>query len=67
MEKHGMPARSPVFTKQVLRNRINPKVYQTFSLILGVQDLLVNHDRLGFLRPTKDVVIDGKIVNKTKV
>lgn len=35
-----------------LNNRQNPKVYEAFSLILNSRELIVEHDRLGVLRPT---------------
>jgi hypothetical protein len=35
-----------------LNNRQNPKVYEAFSVIFGCQNLIVEHDRLGALRPT---------------
>jgi len=55
MAKHGMPSRPPVFSKPALRNRQNPNVHAVFSTILGTDDLLVNHDRYGLFRPTKNV------------
>ena len=36
-----------------LENRQNPRVAQAFSLILGTDDLWIDHDRLGVMRPTK--------------
>jgi len=35
-----------------LNNRQNPKVYEAFSTVLKNNDLIVEHDRLGVLRPT---------------
>lgn len=35
-----------------LNNRQNPKVYEAFSTVLNNQNLIVEHDRLGVLRPT---------------
>lgn len=35
-----------------LNNRQNPKVHKAFSTVLNCDDLIVEHDRLGALRPT---------------
>eukprot|EP01112_Ceratiomyxa_fruticulosa_P020568 TRINITY_DN703_c0_g2_i2.p1 TRINITY_DN703_c0_g2~~TRINITY_DN703_c0_g2_i2.p1 ORF type:complete len:238 (-),score=46.71 TRINITY_DN703_c0_g2_i2:58-771(-) len=35
-----------------MRNRTNPNVYNVFRTLLGEDDLLVNHDRACFFRPT---------------
>jgi hypothetical protein len=63
MKKHGMPTRHPVFTEAALNNRQNPNVHHAFATVLGTPKLLVSHDRYGFLRPTKNVNIDGRLVN----
>eukprot|EP00117_Sycon_ciliatum_P035389 scpid72172/ scgid26841/ len=43
----------PVFRKQVLQNRQNPKIYSAFATLMQRQDLLVNQGRLGMFRPTR--------------
>ena len=55
-----------VFTKQALLNRTNPKLHKACSILLNRSDLLVNHDRYGFFRPTKGVEVEenGKIIKK---
>src|SRR5437868_11484725 len=37
-----------------LNNRQNPMVYQAFSTVLKSKDLIVEHDRLGVLRPSEN-------------
>jgi ectoine hydroxylase-related dioxygenase (phytanoyl-CoA dioxygenase family) len=51
----GMYSRDPIFTKHTLMNRQNPKIHKAFSILYGTPDLLVNHDRVAFYRPTIDV------------
>jgi len=59
--EEGILGEPPVFTKQSLINRQNPKIYSVFSEITGKKELFVNHDRFGLFRPTKDVSFaDGK-------
>lgn len=52
IERYGSPQRDPVFLQSFLKNRQNPNVYKAFSLLLCTDDLLVNHDRCCFFRPT---------------
>jgi len=52
---HGMPDRSPAFTKSSLENRQNPLIYKVFSLLLQEPNLIVNHDRWCLFRPTKQI------------
>lgn len=54
IEKYGSFSRPPVFTKQFLNNRQNKNIYKIFSLLLKYDELVVNHDRGCFYRPTKD-------------
>ena len=35
--------------------RQNARLYLACSTVLGTDDILVNHDRFGLFRPTKDV------------
>jgi ectoine hydroxylase-related dioxygenase (phytanoyl-CoA dioxygenase family) len=53
IERYGSPHKPPIFAPQFLRNRQNPNVYRVFSLLLNEKNLLVNHDRCCFFRPTK--------------
>lgn len=51
-ESFGMSGKEPLFTPQILRNRQNEKVYQSFSTMLGTGKILSNHDRWAIYRPT---------------
>jgi len=63
MAEEGIVANPPTFTKQALRNRQNPRVYKVFAELYGRGDLLVNHDRYGLFRPTKNVNFRGNITD----
>ena len=63
LSNYGLPGKEPIFTKQLIKNRVNPKVHQAFQLLYDAQSpkknepkknepLLVNHDRFAFYRPT---------------
>lgn len=64
--KRGFPVlgKQPIFDRTLLINRCHPNVHRLFSLLYGREDLLCNHDRVGFFRPTKGIEIDGKIVDR---
>jgi len=64
MTKHGMISKAPVFTTAALQNRQNQKLHKLFSLLLGTDNILVNNDRYGFFRPTKQVPIGTNVVDK---
>ncbi|GMH40769.1 hypothetical protein BSKO_08673 [Bryopsis sp. KO-2023] len=49
----GMCSREPSMTPQILQNRQNPNVYNTFRALSGEEDLLVSHDRWAIMRPTQ--------------
>eukprot|EP01094_Clydonella_sp_ATCC50884_P024855 TRINITY_DN6354_c0_g1_i1.p1 TRINITY_DN6354_c0_g1~~TRINITY_DN6354_c0_g1_i1.p1 ORF type:complete len:334 (+),score=80.37 TRINITY_DN6354_c0_g1_i1:186-1187(+) len=49
---YGMPRSSVVFTRQMMRNRMNPNIYRAYSTLVGDTDLRVNHDRFVLYRPT---------------
>ena len=38
-----------------LENRQNPRVHQAFAKVLKTEDLWMDHDRLGIMRPTKNL------------
>lgn len=48
----GMVGEDSLFSSQFIKNRVNPKVHSVFSLLLGKKELVCNHDRCGFFRPT---------------
>ena len=50
----GLYSHTPLFTSQFLHNRQNPDVFAVFALLYGTRNLLVNHDRCCFYRPTLD-------------
>ncbi|KAF2071282.1 hypothetical protein CYY_007389 [Polysphondylium violaceum] len=50
--QYGSPSKPPIFSKQFLLNRTNPNVFKVFSKLLKNEDLLTNHDRCCFFRPT---------------
>jgi len=51
---------SDVDSVRQLENRQNPKVYEAFKIILQSDHLWVDHDRLGVMRPTKEIVFPGQ-------
>ncbi|EGG16834.1 hypothetical protein DFA_07812 [Cavenderia fasciculata] len=51
--QYGSPSRPPIFTRQFLLNRCNPNIFNVFATVLGNQDLMTNHDRCCFFRPTE--------------
>lgn len=61
MEKYAMPTRAPTFEVPFVMNRQNPRVHRAFSIILGRDDLLSNHDRCCLFRPTRQVPLSGGI------
>lgn len=40
---------------QAWRNRISPNLYKVFSDLLGTKKLIASMDRLGIMRPTKNI------------
>ncbi|KAJ3056413.1 WD repeat-containing protein 26 [Rhizophlyctis rosea] len=53
--QYGNISRAPIFTPQFLKNRANPTLHSVISTLLGRDDLIVNHDRAGLMRPTTNV------------
>lgn len=53
IERFGSFSRPPIFSKQFLNNRQNKNIYKIFSLLLKDEDIVSNHDRGCFYRPTK--------------
>jgi len=53
VNRYGVYGSNPIFTKTILRNRTHPNVQRVFELLYGSQiPLLVQHDRIGIMRPT---------------
>lgn len=58
----GIIGMSADFSPAQLRNRTNRKVYDGYRTVLGQDDLIVDHDRIGVMRPTRNVCYkDGTI------
>lgn len=53
MKEEGIVGTASIFLPQALKNRQNRKLYEVYATLLGRKDLLVNHDRYGFFRPTE--------------
>lgn len=43
------------FSSQLIKNRMNPNLYEAYKIVLKSNKLLVDHDRVGVMRPTKNV------------
>ena len=64
--RYGIPTKEPLFSPELVKNRNNPKIWKAFQSLYqhidtqrgkykpGQEDipLIVNHDRVGFYRPT---------------
>ncbi len=50
--KFGVIGKEPTLSTAMLNNRQNRKVYAAFSAIFETDELIVDHDRFGALRPT---------------
>lgn len=48
----------PIFSEVLLQNRAHDRVHRAFAALLGEDDLLCNHDRVSYMRPTTGQ--DGK-------
>jgi len=64
LSSEGIISIDPIFRRHAINNRQNPNLYQVCSSLLDQKELLVNHDRYGLFRPTRDVVIDGTKTNQ---
>src|SRR5690606_37579045 len=51
----GMLGGNVVWTPQAMRNRQNENLMRVFEMLLGTDDLLVQFDRYGCMRPTKNI------------
>ncbi len=50
---YGLAPQPAVFSDQLLKNRINPKVIAIFQAMLQSQDIIISHDRWCLYRPTQ--------------
>jgi hypothetical protein len=62
---YGVFGHGPIFARRFLRNRQHPNVYRAFALLLEVPELLVNHDRCAFYRPTRDVWLADGVADRS--
>src|SRR5262249_55676963 len=61
---YGVFGHGPIFARRFLLNRQHPNVYRAFALLLEVPELLVNHDRCAFYRPTRNVRLAGGVADR---
>lgn len=54
---YGLVSSDPIFTEQIVRNRVNVNILGLFSNLYDVPvgNLLCNHDRFTFYRPTRQI------------
>ncbi|CAF3557429.1 unnamed protein product [Rotaria sp. Silwood1] len=52
--EEGIIGDASLWTRQILLNRQTPALHTAFATILGTKKLLVNQDRYGMFRPTKE-------------
>jgi len=65
--KLGLITDRPVMSPQIVRNRINRKIYTAYSYILDVDisNLYTNVGRVGWMRPTKNIQFaEGKVEDR---
>jgi hypothetical protein len=55
IEHFGNISKPPIFTRQFILNRTNIHIQNVCSYIIGDNDLLINHDRACFYRPTQTI------------
>lgn len=53
-----------ILSKQCCENRQNPKLAKAFQIVLESEDVFVNVGRASAMRPTKDILINGKLEDK---
>jgi ectoine hydroxylase-related dioxygenase (phytanoyl-CoA dioxygenase family) len=50
---------------QLLINRMNPNLYQAYKILFQTERIYVDHDRIGVMRPTKNIPFsDGVVADK---
>jgi hypothetical protein len=60
----GILGNTPVLSKQFFENRQNPKLYSVYSTLLQSNKLWSNIGRASIIRPTKNIIINGELVDK---
>lgn len=61
--KHGMYTKDPIFIQEIMDLRQNEKLYTCVKNILN-NEFIVSHDRYIFQKPTTNIIIDNKILDK---
>lgn len=57
----GVIGDGPILTPQLLSNRQAPELHRAYGAVIGTDELIVNHDRLGVMRPTVGIDLgDGE-------
>ena len=64
MNRYATIGKGPLFSKILLRNRTHPNVGKAYSIAYSLkeQDLICQHDRVGWMRPTSTP--EGKPIEK---
>lgn len=52
MNKYGVIGDSPLFLPTLVRNRVHPNVYKAQSIVYGTTEIVAQHDRVAWMRPT---------------
>eukprot|EP01112_Ceratiomyxa_fruticulosa_P006616 TRINITY_DN1744_c0_g1_i3.p1 TRINITY_DN1744_c0_g1~~TRINITY_DN1744_c0_g1_i3.p1 ORF type:complete len:433 (+),score=84.78 TRINITY_DN1744_c0_g1_i3:217-1515(+) len=55
LSKVGILGNMPIMTPQALRNRQNVNIYNVFRALYGKDELTVSMDRIGMMRPTRNL------------
>ena len=63
-QRLGMIGNLPVMKEQICKNRVNESIYKGYSWILNDNDIFTNCGRVGYMRATKDININGEIMDK---
>ena len=57
----GVIGNGPILSPQLLSNRQSAELHKAYAAVIGTEQLVVNHDRLGVMRPTLGVDLgDGE-------
>jgi len=64
LKKLGILGNTILLSPQAFENRQNPKLARVFEVLLGTDDLMVNVGRASAMRPTRNLLINGELVDK---
>lgn len=62
MNRYGTIGKYPLFSQTLLRNRTHPNVAKAFEIVYNNDNLVTQHDRIGWMRPT--IATDGTLMEK---